>query len=711
MPFLIRMPFLAIALLLVCGQAAGAGNREPNEPLAASALESRNLGQCYRELATQREKNLKRLHDYAMAGRFPRNTDFPGVRMPYFVDRLGTCCAVADLMSAAGREMDVERIARADNHVRVMSVHGGALVEWVLESGLLQEECASIQPTYSFEMKRAHQILDTERRRIQDHLLKVEQKLRESTQSSLQVALTRLVQSKIDAGYLTVADIPALIEALNDGEPNVVLGAVLAIRHLQQSNRSLPYNLVASIPSFKAKLSDTDPRVRLWCAATLHEFDWQFVPRFALILPVYREALQGDDTDARLLVLSRLGNLGVAGPRLWHEALLLLRAARGDAAADARFLAGYALRNTSGWSDPSTASLFPDKEVANTPLHIAARVGDLEAVKRLLDDGGDPAARNLLRLTPLDMAAAEGFADTVRLLLDHPKHQDDLNTALQSAAWYGKLDVAKLLLERGAAADGKDPRWPTNALHLAAAIGDAKIAKLLIEHGASLSAMDAYHETPLHLAAKAGHADVVRLLLASGADVQACTRVGNLTALHLAAASGCAETVAILLEHKADPFALDHKQMNQTPFHFAARAGDCRILEILMKAGGRIEKPDKLLRLAVDSQRVEAVRFLLDHGADFESPQRLLQTVEFTGNVDIVKLLLERKADLNTVIKSNGWPLKRAVLGGHIEVARILLDAGADPNAPAGYMQSPLRDAIDKQRSDIVKLLLERGAK
>ena len=41
-------------------------------------------------------------------------------------------------------------MVKADNHVRVPDVKEGPLVDWVLQSGLTQEECARIQPTYGF---------------------------------------------------------------------------------------------------------------------------------------------------------------------------------------------------------------------------------------------------------------------------------------------------------------------------------------------------------------------------------------------------------------------------------------------------------------------------------------------------------------------------------------------------------------------------------
>lgn len=99
-------------------------------------------------LAQRRELQLDRLTGYAAAGRFPLNRHYAGEARPIFVDTLGTHCAVGELMAMDGREADVMRIARAKPNVLVREVADGALVEWVLTSGLIQEEAALIQPAY-----------------------------------------------------------------------------------------------------------------------------------------------------------------------------------------------------------------------------------------------------------------------------------------------------------------------------------------------------------------------------------------------------------------------------------------------------------------------------------------------------------------------------------------------------------------------------------
>jgi hypothetical protein len=102
--------------------------------------------------AAQRQKRyhlLNLLHQYALAGRFPENKDYPGERKPCFIDAAGTICAVGYLVEqTAGREV-AEAINKKHQYETIDEMKDDALLrQWVSESGLTLKECATIQPTY-----------------------------------------------------------------------------------------------------------------------------------------------------------------------------------------------------------------------------------------------------------------------------------------------------------------------------------------------------------------------------------------------------------------------------------------------------------------------------------------------------------------------------------------------------------------------------------
>lgn len=125
-----------------------------------------------------------------------------------------------------------------------------------------------------------------------------------------------------------------------------------------------------------------------------------------------------------------------------------------------------------------------------------------------------------------------------------------------TAASLGHLDRLRHRLDedpdraRAFAGDG------FTALHLAAFFGKTEAARVLLEAGADVSAYgrNDFANQPLHAAAAGRHQDVCRLLLGAGADVSA-TQHGGYTPLHEAAGSGDVELAELFLSAGADPGA------------------------------------------------------------------------------------------------------------------------------------------------------------
>jgi ankyrin repeat protein len=185
-----------------------------------------------------------------------------------------------------------------------------------------------------------------------------------------------------------------------------------------------------------------------------------------------------------------------------------------------------------------------------TPLHLAVAEGRPEVVQVLLDAGADLSARTEHGRTPLHVAlqfapdlveplraagapidaASAAYLDDVEQLTRHlddgarlsdPKAGVDL---LSWAAAGGAVRTARLLLERGADADG-------GALHAAAGRGRLELVRVLLSAGADVDRRDPETgRAPLHEAVSAGPGvdapAVVRALLDGGADVNATTSDG-----------------------------------------------------------------------------------------------------------------------------------------------------------------------------------------
>jgi len=158
-------------------------------------------------------------------------------------------------------------------------------------------------------------------------------------------------------------------------------------------------------------------------------------------------------------------------------------------------------------------------EQGDSVLLAAIYNGRGEIVDSLLDRGAKP---------DLFEASALGRIDLVRAILDQDPsrvraYSHDGWTALHLAAFFGRADVARELLARGAEVNAlsRSERFAkTNTpLHAAAANKQNGVATLLVEHGADFNAKDGSGFTPLGLAAN-NHNDLLVIhLLELGAQV------------------------------------------------------------------------------------------------------------------------------------------------------------------------------------------------
>jgi len=113
----------------------------------------------------------------------------------------------------------------------------------------------------------------------------------------------------------------------------------------------------------------------------------------------------------------------------------------------------------------------------------------------------------------------------------------------------GDLDAVRRLLEQRVVIDSKD-RYGQTALMIAATQGHTEVVRLLVEKGAELNTTAKYHLSPLMLAVINGHKEIVRILAEAGADRQirgtGAPGFWEKTALQLADDAGREEIASIL---------------------------------------------------------------------------------------------------------------------------------------------------------------------
>lgn len=192
------VPLAAMLLMTGCHDPdAAQGQRRPTTQQAETVRA---------QLAAHRDQQTARLHAYAGAGQFPHDyTTAPSLHM--FRDAEGRLCAVANLVHQDGRDDLVEATVRTRNDLAVADVHDGPILDWMLGSGLTQEELARIQapapllaapPLQPAPSPRPVALPEAPRMdeatmvaAIRAHIAQVEEELRANREKSLDVAVDR----------------------------------------------------------------------------------------------------------------------------------------------------------------------------------------------------------------------------------------------------------------------------------------------------------------------------------------------------------------------------------------------------------------------------------------------------------------------------------------------------------------------------------------
>uniref|UniRef100_A0A673FHI9 Kinase D-interacting substrate 220a n=1 Tax=Sinocyclocheilus rhinocerous TaxID=307959 RepID=A0A673FHI9_9TELE len=274
-------------------------------------------------------------------------------------------------------------------------------------------------------------------------------------------------------------------------------------------------------------------------------------------------------------------------------------------------------------------------------------------------------------------------------------------SALMWAAYKGRVEVARLLLEKGANPNitGQYSVYP---IIWAAGRGHAEIVQLLLQHGAKVSCSDKYGTTPLIWTARKGHYDCVMHLLENGANVDQ-EGVNSMTALIVAVRGGFTEAVKELLKRNPNMNMTDKD--GNTAVMIAAIEGYTEIFQDLLDAGTSVNIPDR-----VGGGHVEIVRALLNKYADIDvkgqdGKTALYWAVE-KSNATMVRDILQCNPDTEAYTKDGETPLIKATKMRNMEIVELLLDKGAKVSAVDKKGDTALHIAIRGRSRKLAELLL-----
>lgn len=289
------------------------------------------------------------------------------------------------------------------------------------------------------------------------------------------------------------------------------------------------------------------------------------------------------------------------------------------------------------------------------------------------------------------------------------------------------VEVAKLLLSRGASVDGGE----TPALFTACALEKPRMVELLLQHNASLSTEDKKQKiAAIHITADKGFLEILIRLLEANADPNLRSSEGRMTPLHYAASCGRLPVVKRLIEAKAQ---VDARNISDnTPLLMACNKGHLETVKELIKAGADLTihgKPDGLTALHAAvvfggaEGFVDVAAALIEAGApindeSIDGQLTPLHCAAAKGHVACVRLLVQSKANVHAVDKFVSTPLRIAAsnansledLSKFRAVADILISAGADINCTSAAGNTPLHSIVKTGDLELIKWMLSKGA-
>ncbi|MDE0011882.1 MAG: ankyrin repeat domain-containing protein [Candidatus Poribacteria bacterium] len=293
-------------------------------------------------------------------------------------------------------------------------------------------------------------------------------------------------------------------------------------------------------------------------------------------------------------------------------------------------------------------------------------------------------------------AAGRGDLETVQELVDdNPAWIHTVGshgrTMLWEAAYRGRLEVARFLLERGA--DINLPgcyhiqhRLEITPYCVARYEGRDVVAEYLLQHGATID---------IHTAAYLGDYDTVRSHLDNDPNL---VNKGYLQAVMLPAGG---------------PTTFEHRETEwATPLCYAIRSKNTAIVELLISRGAIIEPySERFLDYTASDDRVKIAELLLENGADPSKAPRILD------DGSAISTLFKRYGipSKNINEKSHmGWPDLVYVCRGdnreHPDKVQRLLALGADIDVRNYKGKTALHYAAKAGFLKIINLLIERGA-
>jgi len=278
------------------------------------------------------------------------------------------------------------------------------------------------------------------------------------------------------------------------------------------------------------------------------------------------------------------------------------------------------------------------------------------------------------------------------------------------------LIAANATLDASKPCWGCQREWGKRALHIAAANGFADICRLLLDEGANSEVVDKDGNTPLLLAACGGHIDVCTLFADKRrhVDLEAVDKKGK-NAWQLATERQKKECAAVLQAAGVlvpqEFLFLDHILAQDTGFRLPTPRKDEEAPDDLGRKLWEAAHDNNVSVYVPICQEWAGNAAVINWANPNEGGKTALcHAAQYSNRSDFVRVLISAHADIEATNSGMQTALHFATMNRNDLICSILVREGANVEATNAIGYRPLHDACECGSPDICRLLLDAGA-
>ena len=298
-----------------------------------------------------------------------------------------------------------------------------------------------------------------------------------------------------------------------------------------------------------------------------------------------------------------------------------------------------------------------------------------------------------------------------------------IKNELHEASRRGDLEeVKRLVEEKKLNPIEKGDKYGLNALYIAAVGGHLGVMKYYVSREYNPASEDTSGMTCLHLAARFNRYDLVQYLVDEQKMDPMCQLKHGTTPLHKACAGGSTSVVTYLVHAMSKYLPIEDVlrckgQYGKSPLHYAANYGKLEIIEVLITKFNSdplmTDDYGKIaLHYAAHKGHLHTVKFFVEQikcnpshmDKDKWTP---LNLAAGSGHLDVVKYLtLEQRCDLLCTNKRNNAPLHSSAIRGRLEVVKFFIETlHCPPDIRGQNNWTPLEMARIRGHHQVVEYL------